>query len=53
MLLAAGCSTLEQKVEVFTAEHVSAKRYQTSKDKSNVPKLGWKGATGSDYVINQ
>lgn len=53
ILLSAGCYTSGQKVEISAAEHVSAKRYQTSKHKSDVPKLGWKGANGSDYLINQ
>lgn len=53
VLIGAGCSISGQNAEVFVAEHAFAKRCETFNNKCEMPKLGWKGASGNDFVISR
>ncbi len=52
VVIAAGCVSSGQKMEVSAAECALARHSETFKEKCNVPKLGWKGANASDFTFS-
>ncbi len=52
VVLAAGCVSSGQKIEVSAAECALARHSETFKEKCSAPKLGWKGANASDFTFS-
>lgn len=52
VVLAAGCVSSGQKIEISAAECALAGHSETFKEKCNAPKLGWKGANASDFTFS-
>ncbi|UXO85225.1 hypothetical protein [Brucella intermedia] len=52
VVLAAGCVSSGQKIEVSAAECALAGHGGTINEKCSAPKLGWKGANASDFTFS-
>ncbi|MDH7791423.1 hypothetical protein QBD00_002333 [Ochrobactrum sp. AN78] len=54
MVVGTGCVGPAQKnIGITAAECEPAKQNTTFNEKCDPPKLGWKGANGSDFIISQ
>ena len=53
MVVVAGCASSGQRPQISAADCVVTKHTQTFKEKCSAPRLGWKGASGSDFIFSQ
>lgn len=51
MVVGAGCVSSGQRNQISAADCVVTKYTQTFNEKCGTPRLGWKGANGSDFII--
>ncbi|MFC7067878.1 hypothetical protein [Brucella rhizosphaerae] len=54
MIVGAGCvSSVQKNTEISASECLRANHNVALNKKCNALKLGWKGASGSDFIIRQ
>jgi hypothetical protein len=53
MVVGAGCASSGQKPQISAADCVATKHTQIFNEKCSAPRLGWKGASGSDFTFSQ
>lgn len=53
MVVGVGCASLGQRPQISAADCVVTKHTQTFNKKCSALRLGWKGASGSDFTFSQ
>ena len=53
MVVGAGCASSGQRSQLSATDCVVTKYTQTFNEKCSAPRLGWKGASGSDFTFSQ